>query len=106
MMIYRLLSAQAHGTAYGLMQLLGDPAARQAGAGMPGATRLQVQHSSNEVAQRLLLPLCIYTAMSQRFLEHYGWDAPDWRQAALAALRFWGESAKAPPPSSAAPTAS
>jgi hypothetical protein len=95
MMIYRLLSAQAHGTSYGLMQLLGNPAAPPAGAGVPGVSKVQVQHSSDEVAQRLLIPLCIYGAMSKRFLEHYGWNPSGWRRATLATLRLWGECANA-----------
>jgi hypothetical protein len=107
-MIYQLLSAQAHGTAYGLMQLLGDPATPQAAGGVPGVTHLQVRHNSKEVAERLLLPLCIYGAMSQRFLEHNGWDPSGWRQATLSALNLWGQCAKAPPQAlpPAAPNAS
>lgn len=99
-MVYQLLSAQAHGTAYGLMQLLGNPATPQADTDVPGVTRRQVQHSSSEVAERLLIPLCIHGSMSQRYLEHYGWDPTGWRQAALGALGFWAECAKAPSPPS------
>ncbi len=87
-MVYRLLSAHAHGVSYGLLQLLGPPEDLQQ-ATRPGVVAQQVRHSSIEVATRLLVPLVVYTAMMQRFLVHYGWRDARYEVALQRALRVW-----------------
>jgi hypothetical protein len=95
-LICQLLSGNAHGVAYTLVQLLGEPFAPREPE-TPGVTMRQVQHSAIDVAQRLLAAVVVYISMSGRYLRHQGWDTSGWEEPAQKALRTWATVAQANP---------
>lgn len=97
-MIYQLLSGKAHGVAYALLQLLGDPS-NPHDPETPGVTLRQVQHNAVDVAQKLLVPVVVYASMSQRYFQRQGWDPAGWQEAARKTYRAWAALAQAVPDS-------